>query len=976
MPSHPDRGSAGEAMRAEHRGLPRLIAASLTPLLDELVAALAEPLAGHEDRAAELMRLCAVSPFIARCCTSQPALVAELATSGDLDRPYAPGEYLQGLRAALFPELDEAEAKRVLRLARTREMLRIAWRDICRDEVSLDETLAELSAFAEAVLETTLGWCQARLRPRYGRARGAGGAEMGLAVLGMGKLGAGELNFSSDIDLVFVYEAPGETAGGRRSVSHEELFDRLGRLLIEMLSATTAEGQVHRVDMRLRPFGDSGPLTSSRPALIAYLEAHGRDWERYAWIKARTVAGDRRTGDAVLREIRPFIYRRYLDFGALESLREMKRLIAEEASRRGMAGDIKRGRGGIREIEFTGQALQIIRGGREPALRERAILTVLERAGELGLLPADAVAELQQAYVFLRRLENRLQQLDDRQTHALPADDLNRARVALALGYHDWKALTEKLAAHRERVGRHFDALLGDGAPAERRAALAGIWELGAETDRIERRLREAGITGASALAEAVARLHDATHLRRLGRNGFARMAKLLPAVLDEVAKLEEPVIAFERIAGLLDAVATRSVYLALLAEHPAALQQLVRLCSASPWITDQLVRQPVLLDELLDPRSLYAPPARAALEAQLEAELEKHPAGDLELAMNALREFKHAQALRVAAADIAGELPVAEVSNHLSDIAEVCVQGAYLLARQHLVERHGTPRCLDGGRHRTPGFAIIAYGKLGGLELGYGSDLDLVFVHDSRGEAQHTDGARSIDNSVFFTRLGQRLIHLLQTRTAAERVYEVDARLRPSGDSGLLVVSLEGFRDYQLDKAWTWEHQALVRARAVAGETPAGEGFERIRREVLARRRAPQALARDIAAMRARMRRELGSPNPALFDIKQDAGGITDIEFVVQYMVLRWASDHPCLLAVTDNLRLLETLARTGLLPEADCRALHDAYFAYRAIVHRQALQEREAVVATGELEQHRAGVQQVWQRLFGRYEEAGERR
>ncbi len=921
-------------------------------------------LAARPDLALELARVWALSPFVARTCAGDPALLPELVRSGDLERDYPEQTYREGLAGAAQAG-DEAELMRLLRTVRSREAVRIAWRDIA-GRATLETTMGELSRLADAAMDSAIDWLAERLAHRLGMPLDDTGRPQRLVVIAMGKLGAHELNFSSDIDLMFAYPADGQTAGGSRSLSNQEFFDRLGQRLIAVLSQITADGQVFRVDMRLRPFGDSGPLTMSFPALLGYFEAHARDWERYALIKARAAAGDVAAGQSLLEQLVPFVFRRYLDFGALEALRDMKRLITEEIARQGLDDDIKLGAGGIREIEFIGQAFQLIRGGREPALRARSILAVLASLAELRLLPAEACAELADAYRFLRLTENRLQQIDDRQTHRQPADGADRLRVALGMGCSDWDGFAAMLTKHRDRVAMHFERLLDDGNETGD-DTLAQVLDEAQDKAQVAAALAAAGLPEAEALAGGLARLREMARVRRLGRNGRQRLARLLPKLLRAVSRSERALTTLDRIATLIDAVAQRSVYLALLADNTSVLDQLVRLCSASPWIAAQIARQPILLDELIDPRVLYTPPDRERLQRELETALARHDSGtDLEGAMDTLRQFRNAQVLRVAAADVSASLPLAEVSNHLSDIAEVVVGAALRRARAHLVARHGRPCCSEDGGRREAGFAVVAYGKLGGLELGYGSDLDLVFLHDSRGAEQVTDGERPIDNSVFFTRLAQRLVHWLQTMTAAGRAYEVDLRLRPSGESGLLVSSLEAFQRYQHEQAWNWEHQALVRARAVAGDERVCAAFEAARRAVLSLPREAGVLREEVVRMRERMHAELAVRDGGVFDLKHGDGGITDIEFMVQYAVLRWASRHPELLAWTDNLRLLETIRECRLLDGADCSTLHDAYFAYRAQVHRLALQERPALVDGDAFGEQRRGVMAVWKRVM----------
>ena len=954
--------------------LPTALRADTARLLerfDEAVAAAALP-APDAPFAARIASAFAKSPFLAEYAIRAPEEFLAMVAGADAPRDRAAYDAL--LVPALDAAADVPAAKQALRRRRRAEMARIAWRDL-EGQAPLETVMAELSAFADATVSAAVAWLHARLEARFGRAYGEDGAPLTLLVLGMGKLGGGELNYSSDIDLLFIYECDGVTRGGRKELEHQDYFDRLGRELIGLLNENTADGFVFRVDMRLRPFGDSGPLTSSLAAIEHYYAVHGRDWERYALIKARPLCGDDRCRTALEALIRPFVFRRYLDYGALDALRDMKALIDREASSEALAGDVKRGRGGIREIEFTGQLFQLTRGGREARLRQRSLLPTLEVCGELGLLEVDEVRTLLAAYRFLRTVEHRLQQVRDEQTHALPRDPREQTRLAFASGYADWPALAQALDAHRTATRALFAGLLQPVATPAASAHDADDWTSlwrDAAHDDLGPRLAARGRAEPTTLAEALRDLKSERFQARLSQHSRARLDRVMPRLVELFCTRGESDETVQRLVGLLRAIAGRSVYLAFLADNPDALTRVVDLFAASSWIAQQITRHPLLLDELLDARALYAPPDQARLHALLGAQLAG--ADDLESAMEMLRAFKNSQVLRVAASDITGQFPIAEVSNQLTYIAEVCVSYALDLAWRDLVAKYGTPRCTDGAGPREVRVAVIGYGKLGGWELGYGSDLDLVFLHDSAGDAQRTDGERPIENPVFLGRLAQRLVHILSTTTPSGMAYEIDTRLRPSGAAGQLVTNAEAFAAYQDKDAWVWEHQALVRARAIAGAEALRARFGEIRAQVLARPRAPDQLARDIAEMRARMLAELDRGGCQAFDLKHGRGGITDIEFMVQYAVLRWAGQHPRLLTWTDNLRLLEIIADLGLWSAAQCRGLHDAYFAYRAELHRCALQQIDGLVDASRFQEQRREVRAIWDAVLGLHTHAGE--
>jgi glutamate-ammonia-ligase adenylyltransferase len=846
-------------------------------------------------------------------------------------------------------------------------MVRIAWRDLA-GLAGLEETLGDLTDLAErlvdAALERLHGW-QTR---RFGEPRDAEGRPQRLVVLGMGKLGGRELNFSSDIDLIFIYPRQGQTDGAK-TISNEEFFRRLGQRLIKILAEPTAEGFVFRVDMRLRPFGDSGPLAISFAAFEDYYQTHGRDWERYAMIKARVIAGDREAGERLLEGLRPFVYRRYLDYSAFESLRGMKAMIAQEMERKGLRRNIKLGPGGIREIEFIGQAFQLIYGGRDPALRERGILRVLDHLAASGRLPEPAVASLKQAYDFLRRIENRLQAWADQQTHDLPEDELAKLRLAFAMGQPGWGAFTQELARHVEAVGQQFAQVFGGPTETDRDAeqdALAELWRGEPGEEAALQWLTDQGFEEPALAWNRLRALKQGLSYRTMSLRGRARLDALLPLALRSAAATPQPTATLERVLNLLESVARRSVYLALLADHPQTLEHLVKLCAASGWIGAHLARYPMLLDDLLNPALLYAPLDRRQLAAELDLQLARAPADDPEERLNALRYFKQTQVLRVAAADVSGAMPLMIVSDHLTGIAETLLRKVLDLAWADLLPKFGQPRCVVDGVERDAGFAIVAYGKLGGIELNYGSDLDLVFLHDSAGDRQLTVGPRSIDNPTFFARLVQRIIHWLTTRTGAGDLYEVDTRLRPSGRAGLLVTSCEAFAEYQRHQAWTWEHQALTRTRVVAGPATLAERFQAIRRDVLQREREPATLRQEVRDMRERMRAELDASTAETFDLKQGRGGIADIEFMVQYQILANAHRHPDLLIHPDNIRQLDGLERFGVLSIADAARLRNAYRGLRRRIHRLKLQEQPALIPMDEARDERESVIRVWGRLM----------
>ena len=950
--------------------------ASLATTGRERLAALASSIEALDAGAlpGDAVRVLACSDFVFSSCERHPSMLEDLVSSGDLEAPYPASAAGARGRPSLRERADSVARAAGsidglmtdLRRLRRREMVRIAWRDI-GGLADFDETVRDTSNLADAIIDTGLDRLHEWQCADLGAPIGHAGEPQQLVVLALGKLGASELNFSSDIDLIFTFPENGQTEGGRRSVDNDRFFLQLARKLVKVLGEPTADGFVYRVDMRLRPFGTQGPLVLSFDALEEYYQTHGRDWERYALIRARAVSGDMVLAAELLERLRPFVYRRYIDFGTLQALRSLKVVMEQEVARKGMEHSVKHGPGGIREVEFTGQAFQMVRGGRTPALRYRRLLTVLARLGELELLPAHAVESLSSAYRFLRAAEHRLQQVDDRQEHMLPLDEPGRARIAAGMGYPSWEAFSERLDRHRRNVDEQFAQVFGQERETDAAAGgdpLGALLSASTDEETGVTLLEGAGFAAAREAWSIIARYRDTIALKMPDALGHERLARLTPDLLRAIAAQSNATTTLERVMTVIESIAKRSVYLALLAERSIALSQFVQLCAASPWIARLLGRHPVLFDELLDPRTLYEPLAPDRLDKDIAERLTAIDDPDREHEMDCLRQSKQANVLRVAAADVSRRIPLMVVSDHLTEIAEAVLRAALAIAWRDISARHGRPASMPRDTAFAP-YAIIAYGKLGGIELGYGSDLDLVFVHDDDSSAM-TTGPKSIDLATFYARLTQRFIHVLTTMTSQGALYDVDPRLRPDGSKGVLVNTLEGLGEYVRNKAWTWEHQALVRARAVAGDPALGQRFANLRRDILLRDRDGDTLRDEVRSMRERMRTELGSRRSGRFDLKQDPGGVADIEFMVQYGALRWASRLGADLEFTDNIRLLEGFGRAGLIPDADVTLLADAYRAYRGRIHELSLQESEAVVGNEEFAGLRKAVVAIWNRLM----------
>ena len=905
------------------------------------------------------------SEFAAQACWRDPDLLGQL-IDGSLFEAVELDALTKSLTALLVNEHDDADVMRALRKFRQRHMVRLAWRDLA-GWADVGTTLAELSALADACIQCAYRRAYDDLAKRHGVPRGAQSqVEQHLVILGMGKLGGRELNYSSDIDLVFVYPEEGETDGGR-AIDNAEFFLRLGQRVINLLANKTADGFVYRVDMRLRPFGESGRLAISFDSFEDYLQQHGRDWERYAYVKARPITAVEHHEALYRNVIRPFVYRRYLDFSVFESLRSMKDMIAREVARRELQDNIKLGPGGIREIEFIVQAFQLIRGGSDSRLQSRELRTVLPLLAGHKLLPPNAVQELSEAYLFLRKVENRLQEYLDEQTHQLPEDDVGRARLAVSMQVATWSELHSELERQRGRVAKHFANIVF--GPVDQASSATTIeFPIDLPADELRKRISDVGCSCDEICAQQLIALRESGYFKRLDETGRRRLLVLLPRIFKLLATETAPEATLTRLLRVIEKIGGRTVYLALLGENELALQRLIDLCARSEFLAEQIAAFPLLLDELIDAQLFEDVPTRAQFAEELQARIESARGEDAEYQIEALRKFQRVAMFRIAVADFAGTLPLMKISDRLTDLAELLVDATLHMAWSQIVERHGKPRCGDSEQAlRDAHVIVVAYGKFGGIELGYGSDLDLVFLHDSEGEVQHTDGAQSVENTVFFARLGQRLVHLLATHTRAGRMYEVDIRLRPSGKGGLLVQSLAHFDEYQRKEAWTWEHQALTRARAVAGDTALRARFETARIDILRKAVRRDTLRDEVRKMRERMRAELSKANTGQFDLKQDAGGIADLEFLVQYWMLKWADEYPPIITFSDNIRQLESLASGAIVDQSVVDFLTHTYRKYRRRMHHLSLEGGDDVLAGEEFAEERATFTALWQAQMG---------
>ncbi len=921
-----------------------------------------------------LPRVWACSDFATQICTRTPDVLAELVTSGDLLKAYGRDVVSTYVQKDLEQCTDELTLALSLRRRRQREMLRLAWRDLA-GWASVDEIVTTLSEYADACIDNALAHIYRWTCESWGTPIGSeSGEPQQLVVLGLGKLGGKELNFSSDIDLIFTYPEEGET-DGRRTRSNHEFFLRVGQRLVQALDNVDANGFVFRTDLRLRPNGDSGALVLPFSAMEHYYQTHGRDWERYALIKARVVGGDKRQGDTLLRSLRPFVYRKYLDYGAFKAIREMKLLIDRELERKGIAQNVKLGRGGIREIEFIAQSFQLIHGGREPGLQTPHLFTALDHLGEIGVLEDMDISQLKKNYVFLRKVEHCLQMLADQQTHQLPNEEFAQIRLAYAMHYGDWTAFEKRLHGVRDQVQQSFDQtfrIQGDTKESTSDSAFSDIWMQTKSSSEAAVFLRESGFEAPDKILDLLERLRSGASYRTFSTEGRDRLDALMPLLIESAAQNDQPDLAFKRLLHVIESIGRRATYFSLLIENPLARMQLVKLCAASGWISQWMAQHPIVLDELIDPISNFQDLNRQQLKSDLHRRLAAISADDLETAMEVLRDFRHTHALRIAAADVADILPPGKVSGQLCLIAETALDQSLYVARRSLQQRYGNVMHTVGTSgnfsQREIEFTIVAYGKLGSGELGYHSDLDIVFIYDNieDGDGNTVGGEQSIPNTHYFGRLGQRLVHILTTRTSGGILYETDTRLRPSGRSGTMVTSINAFADYQKNQAWTWEHQALVRARMVVGSERLVNEFERIRCEVLRLKRDPPKLTQDVVDMREKMIANNSQSTEELFDLKLERGGLVDIEFIVQYLVLAFAHRYPELTVSRYTIDLLETAAELTLLTDGQAKSLADAYTRYLTKEHELKLAEQASVVPRDQVADVSTTVGAIWDELF----------
>lgn len=926
----------------------------------------------------QLQTVLCISEYFAKEFSKDSKYLFDAIVSGEINRPCSSTQFNLWLDEFLANTHSEESLQKALRLLRRRAMLFIIWHDSLKLG-TLMQTTKSLSDLADVCVNRSIGILTELLKARYGQAIGKQSKQIQpFMVLGMGKLGAYELNLSSDIDLIFIYPESGQT-DGKKCLSNQEYFTRLGQKLIQALDKITADGFVFRVDMRLRPYGQSGPLVMNFASFEEYYQEQGRDWERYAMVKARILTGEQSPeAKHLLTILKPFVYRHYVDFGAIEALRNMKAMIRSEVRRRNLENNVKLGSGGIREVEFIVQAFQLIRGGQDAQLQIRELLKVLDILAAEGHLPAKVCTELKEAYVFLRNSEHALQALNDEQTQTLPESSLEQARLALSMQFESFESYAQALVHHRAKVSHHFAQIVASDDEDENENSQQQIhWQnlwLGDMDESTQQDFLETHPhPDAEQIINTLAEFRARKSIEVMQPIGRKRLDGLMPQLLSELWTQKHALEGLTRILPLIETVSRRTAYLVLLKENPQALKQLIQLFNASQWVAEYIICTPVLLDELLTPANLNKLPEKAELAEELRLRLLRVEETDEEQQLEQLRQFVRARKLYAAASETMGILTVMQTSDYLTYLSEVVLEAVLELSWAQMIRKFGHPRDKEKQPVLQPEFIIIGYGKIGGIEMSYSSDLDLVFLHDTHSQGE-TDGKRSISNQVFYTRLGQRIIHIMTTQTHTGQLYEVDMRLRPSGNSGPITIPVEAFEKYQQNQAWTWEHQALIRARCICGQSQLMEKFRRIRQQVLVKKRDGYSLKQDVKDMRAKMREHLGSSKnnqENTFELKQDFGGIVDIEFLVQYSVLAYSHSHPNLVDVTDNMRLLDAIAQASLVAPKDCQTLQDTYLTYRAETHRRALQKQSLLMTECQVNElgfdvSRQQVIRVWQELL----------
>lgn len=945
--------------------LPQILQTEAQNQYERLKKHLPEDIFAKFEARSEFLYVLALSDFVANTIFSYPKECAELLDRGALDNPCFNEDLKAAVENFIVQGLSDFELKKRLRILRRTRTMIIAWRDLC-GMAEINEVMGALSLLAELIVLRTIEVVRLSFKRAYGDALCEDGSQMPLLTYAMGKLGGEELNFSSDIDLIFAYPEDGETTGGPRSLSFREFFTRIVQRSANFLSDITVDSFCYRIDLRLRPFGDAGPMVSTFDGMATYYETQGRTWERYALVKARLLGGYsvyREYGPELVSLLRPFVYRRYLDYGAVQSLRKLKHMIEAELRRKRRINNFKLGEGGIREIEFIAQVFELMRGGRYEELRERSLRKTLVALADLELLPSEVAAKLDDAYVYLRRLENVIQEFSDKQTQTIPDNERDIARMLIAMHQNSLEEFLSQLQSIMSFVHQEFCQVVSDDGQDEDNIVGFDLWESDSTAEELAADLKPYMHKSEEAvdLAKNIIALKKNLSRYPVGPVGRETLVRLMPKIILAVSSENQAPDLFKKVAGLVEQVATRTPYMQLLADNNRVLQRFISLIKENVFAAELITAHPILLDELLMPQLYHTPPSCQENLMRLQERLLRIENNDLEEQMEELRLFKKIMIFRIAMSDKAHTLPVMKISDALTWLAEAIVKELLILAWHQTVAKYGEPPNCTAD---DPGMAVIAYGKLGGIELGYKSDLDMVFICGSSDE--YTLGEHSVSCNMFYQRLVQRMLHLSVTRTAGGVLYDLDMRLRPDGDSGLLISDIKSFEYYQKNRAWTWEHQALVRARPIAGSRKIISEFNRIRNDVLRTPRDPYKLKEDVIEMRNKMRKHLDRGGDKLFDLKQSPGGMVDIEFIAQYLTLREAPLHQGMVLWSDNVRIFDECARLHLLDAELCSALKDAYLKLRECYHQISLADLPRLVAIEHRPQVCAEIISIWKQIF----------
>lgn len=917
------------------------------------------------DKRSEFKFVLAVSDFIANTIFSYPKECVELVQAGALDCTEFASNPKDVVQDYLKEKLQDFELKKRLRLLRRTRCMALAWRDLT-GVAPINEIFHGLSTLAENIVLRTIEVVRDQIKSAFGDALDDDGTPLPLLVLGMGKLGGDELNFSSDIDLIFAYPKEGETQGTSRSLTHREFFARIVQRTANMLSDKTIDTFCYRIDLRLRPFGDAGTIVNSFDALQVYYETQGRTWERYALVKAKLLGTEENFGaygKELIDLLRPFVYRRYLDYGAIVSIRKLKHMIESEVRRRSLRNNFKLGEGGIREVEFIAQVFELMRGGRFIELRERSLRKTLKHLISLDLIPKNICENLDKSYVYLRRLENCIQEFSDKQTQNIPDTPKDIARMLLVMNYQNIDDLLKDLSQVMSFVHAEFKKVVADEEEDTENFKNFDLWEAQNDEDELTSELDKHLVykEQSKPLAQNIIFLKQALARMPVGPVGRETLLELMPKVIFLIAKEEQAAMLFKRVSGLIEQVALRTPYLQLLRDQNEVLERFIALLKDNHFASELITSHPILLDELFIPQYFDRPPKADEFFAMLQERLLRVDQDDLETIMEELRLFKKIMIFRIALSDKAGKLHLMQISDALTWLAEAIIRQLIIIAWRLNEEKYGTPA------NRTasdPGLAVIGYGKLGGIELGYKSDLDMVFIRQV-GDSM-TNGENSVHESMFYQRLVQRIMHLSTTKTVGGVLYDLDMRLRPDGDTGVLISDIESFEKYQHSRAWTWEHQALVRARPVAGSKDIIDKFNSIRESIIRTPKEEDNLKVEVVKMRQKMRDHLDRSSDKLYDIKQGVGGMIDVEFISQYLLLRYAPDYKDLKLWTDNVRILEECSRLGIVKEDITKDLINAYLDIRSIYHELSLADLPRLLAIEHRLKSTFRVEEIWNSIF----------